>query len=99
MSDRAIADSGVKGRVIDPAIINFHSIWTERASGAWSGSALRNDGSTTFGNSADDFTTSYGNGPTYQNDHLFHDAAPINGQRNANARLVYTDSTATLSAD
>jgi prepilin-type N-terminal cleavage/methylation domain-containing protein len=97
ISDRAIADSGVKGRVIDTSVVNFHSIWTERASGRWSGSALRNDGSVTFGNAADDFTTSYGNGPTFQNDHLFHDTA--SPKRNANARLVYTDSTATLSAD
>ncbi len=99
MSDRAIADSGTSGRVIDPTVINFHSIWTEPQSQRWSGSALRNDGSVTFGNAADDFTTSYSNGPTYVNDHLFHDAAPINGIRNANARLVYTNSTATLSPD
>lgn len=99
MSDRAIADSGTSGRVIDPTVVNFHSIWTEKGSGQWSGSALRNDGSVTFGNAADDFTTSYSQGPTYEDDHLFHDAAPINGQRNANARLVYSNSTATLSAD
>jgi prepilin-type N-terminal cleavage/methylation domain-containing protein len=99
MSDRAIADSGTSGRVTDPTVVNFHSIWTEQNSGTWSGSALRNDGSVTFGNSADDFTTSYSQGPTYKNDHLFHDAAPINGTRNANARLVYSNSTATLSPD
>jgi len=97
MSDRAIADSGTSGRVIDPSVINFHSIWTERESGRWSGSALRNDGSVTFGNAADDFTTSYSNGPTFQNDHLFHDTATP--KRNANARLVYSNSTATLSPD
>ncbi|MFK7789157.1 MAG: type II secretion system protein [Phycisphaeraceae bacterium] len=99
MSDRAIADSGASGRVIDPNVVNFHSIWTEPDSEQWSGSALRNDGSVTFGNAADDFTTSYSQGPTYENDHLFHDAPPINGIRNANARLVYTNSTATLSAN
>ena len=99
MSDRAISDNGTSGRVTDPTVVNFHSIWTEPQSGQWSGSALRNDGSVTFGNAADDFTTSYSQGPTYQEDHLFHDAAPINGQRNANARLVYSNSTATLSPD
>jgi prepilin-type N-terminal cleavage/methylation domain-containing protein len=99
MSDRAISDNGTSGRVIDPTVVNFHSIWTDPSSGKWAGSALRNDGSVTFGNTADDFTTSYSNGPTYNNDHLFHDAPPIDGIRNANARLVYTNSTATLSPD
>ena len=97
MSDRAIADSGTSGRVTDPTVVNFHSIWTEKNSGKWSGSALRNDGSVTFGNAADDFTTSYSQGPTYENDHLFHDTA--SPKRNANARLVYSNSTATLSPD
>jgi prepilin-type N-terminal cleavage/methylation domain-containing protein len=97
MSDRAISDNGTSGRVIDPTVVNFHSIWTERNSGQWSGSALRNDGSVTFGNAADEFTTSYSNGPTFENDHLFHDTAAQ--KRNANARLSYSNSTATLSPD
>ena len=94
MSDRAISDNGTSGRVTNTSVINFHSIWTEKNSGEWAGSALRNDGSVTFGNAPDDFTTSYSNGPTYQNDHLFHDTSKFD-----NARLSYSNSTATLSPD
>ncbi|MGB0768252.1 MAG: hypothetical protein ACPGYV_11140, partial [Phycisphaeraceae bacterium] len=97
MSDRGISDTGTDTRVTDPTVVNFHSIWTERNSGRWTGSVLNNDGSTTFSNAADGFTTKYGNGPTFQNDHLFHDTA--SPRRNANARMTYSNATATLSVD
>ena len=97
MSDRGIADNGNSGTVTNVNLVNFHSIWTEQNSGKWSGSVLRNDGSTGFSNTANGFTTKYSDGPTFQSDHLFHDTA--SPKRNANARMVYTNSTATLSPD
>ncbi|MEM9345850.1 MAG: prepilin-type N-terminal cleavage/methylation domain-containing protein [Planctomycetota bacterium] len=95
-SDRAIADSGTDSNVSDPAVNNFHSIWTDAGSGRWAGSALSNDGSVSFGQGADDFTTKYAKGPTNENDHLFFDETT--GLGNANARLSHT-LTATLSSD
>lgn len=96
-SDRAIADSGIDGNVTSPTATNFHSIWTEKGSGRWTGSALRNDGSVTLGQTARDFDTKYANGPTNDSDHLFYDDRT--GVLNANSRLSHVNPTATLSAE
>ncbi|MEM6504317.1 MAG: prepilin-type N-terminal cleavage/methylation domain-containing protein [Planctomycetota bacterium] len=93
-SDRAIADSGNPSNVLDPTVNNFHSVWTDPGSGRWSGSALNNDGSVSFGQRADEFTTKYAKGSTNENDHLFYEETT--GVGNANARLSYS-LTATLS--
>ena len=96
-ADRAIADSGTDGNVTSPTATNFHSIWTEKNSGKWVGSALRNDGSVTLGQTAEDFDTRYADGPFNENDHLFHDDRT--GVLNANSRLSHVNPTATLSAE
>ncbi|MEM9348148.1 MAG: prepilin-type N-terminal cleavage/methylation domain-containing protein [Planctomycetota bacterium] len=98
LSDRAIDDDGVSGSVTNTSVIDFHSVWTSRGSGKWTGSALHNDGSVTFGTTPDGFKTSYNGGPEFTNDHLFHDT--VGGRRNANARLTSSNNaTATLSPD
>ena len=101
ISDRAIADSGVVGNIPagDPGAFDaFHSVWTDRGSGRWAGSVLRNDGSVAFAAAADGFTTRYGRGPLNTGDHLFQDesASPTVTPR-ANARLAHQNTNATLS--
>ncbi|MEM1210376.1 MAG: prepilin-type N-terminal cleavage/methylation domain-containing protein [Planctomycetota bacterium] len=101
--DRAINDAGVAGNVTDPTSTTFHSVWTGQGSGNWAGSTVSNDGSTSFGNTADDFRTRYADGQTVENDHLFYEEESTgviaDGIRLSNARLSHQNASATLSVE
>ncbi|MEM9915545.1 MAG: prepilin-type N-terminal cleavage/methylation domain-containing protein [Planctomycetota bacterium] len=93
LSDRAIADSGAPGNAT-ATNLDFHSLWTEPGSQEWSGSALRGDGSVTFGNTPEDFQTRYANAEANDADHLFIDETT---NSRANARMAHYNQNATLS--
>ncbi|MEM9753732.1 MAG: prepilin-type N-terminal cleavage/methylation domain-containing protein [Planctomycetota bacterium] len=103
LSDRAINDAGIAANILSLPNDDFHSIWTPQGSGRWAGSAVSNDGSTSFGNTPDDFRTRYADGQTIENDHLFFEedstGNTADGIRNSNARLSHQNASATLSVE
>ncbi|MEO0963489.1 MAG: prepilin-type N-terminal cleavage/methylation domain-containing protein [Planctomycetota bacterium] len=103
LGDRAINDAGVAGNVTALPNDDFHSIWTRQGSGNWAGSTVSNDGSTSFGNTADDFRTRYADGQTVENDHLFFEedngGTMADGIWLSNARLSLQNASATLTAE
>lgn len=88
MSDRAINDGAGAVPNATPGTINYHSLWTESGSGDWSGAVQRNDGSTEFSTSPDDFNTRYANSPDVQNDNLFTRTEGGTVLNESNAKMV-----------
>ncbi len=97
MSDRAIGDAGSFDNAT-PGTINYHSLWTEKGGGEWTGAVQRNDGSTEFGSEPDGFTTRYANSPTVQNDNLFSRIEGGTVFNESNAKMVSGSPTLSVSA-
>ena len=75
---------------------NISSVWTEKDKGDWRGGVVRNDNSTQFSNTADGFTTRYGNGPQIVSDNIFAGSETPVGM---NARMVSTHPDYSLSIE
>jgi hypothetical protein len=66
------------------------SLWTTRGEGRWEGTITRNDNSTGYENTDEDYTTRYGN-TTVEEDSLFVTDGLVNGAAAPNANGQRTD--------